>query len=58
MKNLQIPWDQIVGMRNILVHEYFTIDLDEIWSTVEKDLPKLKRLYKTNTGGNKKLKVK
>jgi uncharacterized protein with HEPN domain len=29
-------------MRNILVHEYFGIDLDEIWATVEQDLPKLK----------------
>jgi len=38
----EIPWAQIVAMRNILVHEYFAIDLEEIWSTVEKDLPKLK----------------
>jgi len=30
-------------MRNILVHEYFAIDLDEVWATVEKDLPKLKK---------------
>ena len=45
LKNMlysKIPWAQIVGMRNILVHEYFAIDLEEIWSTVEKDLPKLK----------------
>ncbi|MEK7399999.1 MAG: HepT-like ribonuclease domain-containing protein [Candidatus Poribacteria bacterium] len=29
-------------MRNIIVHQYFSIDVDEIWNTVERDLPKLK----------------
>ncbi len=29
-------------MRNILVHVYFTVDLDEVWSVVERDLPALK----------------
>ena len=39
----QIPWSQIVAMRNILVHEYFAIDLNEVWQTVERDLPILKQ---------------
>jgi len=26
-------------MRNILVHDYFSVDIDEVWSTVEKNLP-------------------
>jgi uncharacterized protein with HEPN domain len=30
-------------MRNILVHEYFDVDLDLVWSVVENDLPPLKR---------------
>ena len=30
-------------MRNVLVHGYFDIDLDVVWSTVEKDLPDLKK---------------
>lgn len=38
-----IPWRAIVGMRHILVHSYFEIDLDVVWSTVENDLPQLKR---------------
>ena len=33
---------EIVAMRNIIAHEYFGIDLDEVWQVVEKDLPRLK----------------
>ena len=38
----QIPWPLIVGMRHILVHDYFGIDLDEVWTVVERDLPVLR----------------
>jgi len=38
----EIPWAQIVAMRNVLVHEYFGVDLEEVWRTVERDLPLLK----------------
>ena len=37
----QIPWAQIVGMRNRLVHAYFEIDLDQVWQAVTEDLPPL-----------------
>jgi uncharacterized protein with HEPN domain len=37
----QIPWAQIVAMRNRLVHLYFDIDLDQVWNAVTEDLPAL-----------------
>jgi len=39
----EIPWPHIIGMRHILIHEYFDIDLDIVWRAVERDLPDLKR---------------
>ena len=39
----KVPWPQIVAMRNILVHEYFGVDLGEVWNAVERDLPAFKR---------------
>jgi len=37
----EIPWSQIIGMRNRLVHGYDVIDLDLLWDTVTSDLPPL-----------------
>jgi len=37
-----IPWNKIVGMRNILVHGYFDIDTALVWDAVKNDLPELK----------------
>jgi uncharacterized protein with HEPN domain len=42
-ENASIPWPQVVAMRNVLVHDYFGIDLEEVWRVVERDLPELKR---------------
>jgi uncharacterized protein with HEPN domain len=40
--NQQVPWNQIIGMRNILVHHYFGIDVPVVWSVVENHLQSLK----------------
>jgi uncharacterized protein with HEPN domain len=37
-----IPWRNVIGMRNILVHAYFQVDWQEIWNVVERDLAPLK----------------
>lgn len=42
----EIPWPQIIKMRHVLVHDYFGIDLEEVWAVVERDLPDLKRKVK------------
>jgi uncharacterized protein with HEPN domain len=38
----EMPWAQIVAMRHILVHQYFGVELDDVWAVVERDLPELK----------------
>jgi len=37
----QIPWAQIIAMRNRLVHAYFDIDFDQVWKAVTEDIPPL-----------------
>ncbi|BDG59752.1 hypothetical protein caldi_08420 [Caldinitratiruptor microaerophilus] len=40
----EIPWADMIGMRNRVVHEYLGVDLDVVWSTVRTDLPRLVRV--------------
>lgn len=37
----EVPWPQIVALRNILVHEYFGLNMRQVWTVTRKDLPKL-----------------
>ena len=37
----ELPWANIIAMRNRLIHVYFDIDLDRVWDTVTDDLPPL-----------------
>jgi uncharacterized protein with HEPN domain len=39
-----IPWVLIAGMRDNLIHEYDSVDLEEVWSTAERDVPRLQAL--------------
>jgi len=39
----ELPWQQMRGMRNVAIHEYFFVDLEIVWTTVKDDFPKLKQ---------------
>ena len=42
----KIPWKQIIGMRNRIVHGYDTIDLEIVWNTENESIPELKSYCK------------
>lgn len=37
----QVPWPDMLGMRNVLIHEYFGVDTLVLWRTVQEDIPAL-----------------
>ena len=45
----QIPWQQMIGMRNRLIHGYFDVNLDMVWQTVSQDLPDLMNVFPDTT---------
>ncbi|MCW1294633.1 MAG: DUF86 domain-containing protein [Candidatus Parvarchaeota archaeon] len=47
VKNNFIEWKKLAGVRDIVVHQYFNIDLDIIWDIIKYDLPELKKKLET-----------
>lgn len=38
----EVEWEDIAGMRDKLIHKYFGVDLEQVWETVQTDIPKLR----------------
>ena len=39
VKHVDMPWMKIVGLRNVAAHGYWRLDMEQIWQTVEEDIP-------------------
>lgn len=42
-KHPEVPWSQIIGLRNRIVHDYLNVDFDIVWEIAQNDLPLLKQ---------------
>ncbi|MBA4371173.1 MAG: nucleotidyltransferase [Coriobacteriaceae bacterium] len=47
-----LPWAQMIAMRNLLVHDYGTIDMREVWVTATRDVPHLVEQAQTALGSD------
>jgi uncharacterized protein with HEPN domain len=43
----EIPWKAMIGMRNLMIHDYDDVDLDIVWNTVIRELPRLLNLLES-----------
>jgi len=40
----EVPWQKIMALRNKLIHEYFAVNLDIVWNTIQYDIPELQSI--------------
>jgi len=41
----EVPWTKVVGLRNVVIHHYFGVDVDTIWFIITRQLPELKKQF-------------
>lgn len=46
----EVPWSQMIRMRNVLIHEYHRVDLQIVWDTIQGDLPVLSAMLQKLVG--------
>lgn len=44
-KYTEIPWKRIIGLRNIVIHEYHGVDLENIWKIVNENIPSVRPVF-------------
>lgn len=44
-EHTEIPWEQMIGLRHVLVHGYYKIKPKQLWNIIEKDIRKRLRVY-------------
>jgi uncharacterized protein with HEPN domain len=42
-KNAEVPWSQMTGMHDKVIHDYFGVDREALWKTVQQDLPEMQQ---------------